>query len=208
MTTATFGMSKPRAATSVAMSTGARPALNSCRAYSRCSCVRSPWMLCTLRPTPARKRSRSTACCFMFTKISTKPKSGCRRSRPNKKQSLSLSSTHASRCWMVLAVPPTRPTAMKEYVRMNSCARCWTSTGKVALVMTVCLCFGMPSCWTILRICGSKPMSSMRSASSSTKRCTLRTEHCGGFRSHKSCNRPGVATRMFAPPFNCRKDSL
>jgi len=47
----------------------------------------------------------------------------------------------------------------------------WISLGKVALNMSVCLSFGpgMLSFSTMRRICGSNPMSSIRSASSNTK---------------------------------------
>lgn len=52
---------------------------------------------------------------------------------------------------------------------MNKCT--WISLGKVALNIMVCRMplGGIVSCSTIRLICGSKPMSNMRSASSRTK---------------------------------------
>mmetsp|Transcript_63352 Transcript_63352/g.196591 ORF Transcript_63352/g.196591 Transcript_63352/m.196591 type:complete len:233 (+) Transcript_63352:1118-1816(+) len=50
----------------------------------------------------------------------------------------------------------------------------------------------MPWPSMICRICGSKPMSSMRSASSSTRSCTA--FRLTAFISMRSCKRPGVAT--------------
>jgi hypothetical protein len=70
-----------------------------------------------------------------------------------------------------------------------------TSFGHVAVYMRVCLREGIS--FTILRICGSNPMSSIRSASSSTKYVTcLKLTF---LTSKKSFSRPGVAITMSAP---------
>ena len=75
----------------------------------------------------------------------------------------------------------------------------WISLGKVALNNIVCLCpgLGISICSTILRICGSKPMSSIRSASSNAKYCTWARETRA--LSKRSDKRPGVATRISTP---------
>ena len=55
------------------------------------------------------------------------------------------------------------------FTEQHTPANRWICSGNVAENMRVCrwLFWGMPNCSTILRISGSKPMSSMRSASSS-----------------------------------------
>ena len=55
----------------------------------------------------------------------------------------------------------------------------------------------MSLCSTIWRICGSKPMSSMRSASSSARYATFESEILA--RSTRSMSLPGVAMRMSHP---------
>ena len=69
------------------------------------------------------------------------------------------------------AAPPTRPTlSMAGLLRKLSAMRI-TVRGKVAENIIVCRSSraGMSARSTMLRICGSKPMSSIRSASSSTR---------------------------------------
>ena len=70
-----------------------------------------------------------------------------------------------------------------------------TSLGQVAVYIRVCLVRGISS--TIFRICGSKPMSSIRSASSSTSNETW--WRLIFFISRISLRRPGVATTISAP---------
>ena len=79
-------------------------------------------------------------------------------------------------------------------VRMAVATRT-TARGHVAVKNSVWRAAG--ACARIFRICGSKPMSSMRSASSNTKydalpRCRLRC-------SRKSFRRPGVAMQICGP---------
>mmetsp|Transcript_44291 Transcript_44291/g.73469 ORF Transcript_44291/g.73469 Transcript_44291/m.73469 type:complete len:216 (-) Transcript_44291:442-1089(-) len=80
---------------------------------------------------------------------------------------------------------------------MKSAASRWISRGKVALNMKVCRSRGMSSCSTMRRICGSKPMSSMRSASSRTRYVTRRRFVVPP--SRWSISRPGVATTISTP---------
>jgi len=74
-------------------------------------------------------------------------------------------------------------------------ARRRTPAGQVALVMIVCRSGRMSR--RILRISGSKPRSSMRSASSSTKYVTLLTSMM--LLAMRSFSRPGVATTISTP---------
>lgn len=73
------------------------------------------------------------------------------------------------------------------------------SFGKVALNNIVCRTpgGGMSICSTIFLICGSKPMSSIRSASSRAKYLIICNDTLA--LSSKSTNLPGVATRMSTP---------
>ena len=91
---------------------------------------------------------------------------------------------------------------------MNAFASFWIDSGNVALNMSVWRsCFGgMSRSSTSFLICGSKPMSSMRSASSRIKRFVLDRETTP--RSTKSCNRPGVATSMSHPLASSRSCAL
>mmetsp|Transcript_19937 Transcript_19937/g.40618 ORF Transcript_19937/g.40618 Transcript_19937/m.40618 type:complete len:214 (-) Transcript_19937:1094-1735(-) len=127
----------------------------------------------------------------------------CAASRSTSTRCLSCSSVHSTVCVMSAVVEPTRPTATKIYLVMNSEASFWISFGKVALNMSVCRVslVGMPSCSTTRRICGSKPMSSILSASSSTKKRTLASETLP--RSIRSHRRPGVATSSEQPRSSC-----
>lgn len=85
------------------------------------------------------------------------------------------------------------------------------SLGKVALKSIVCLTprGGMSICSTILRICGSKPISSILSASSRAKYLTICSETLA--LSRRSTKRPGVATRISTPlssSRSCRKNNI
>ena len=78
-----------------------------------------------------------------------------------------------------------------------------TDLGHVAVNMRVVRCAPGLHAATMERIWGSKPMSSMRSASSSTRYTTALAvmggvRPCGG--SRKSFSRPGVATTRSHPP--------
>lgn len=75
----------------------------------------------------------------------------------------------------------------------------WISFGNVALKSIVCLTpgGGIPICSTTFRICRSKPMSNIRSASSKAKYLTFLREIFA--LSIKSSRRPGVATKMSTP---------
>ena len=64
---------------------------------------------------------------------------------------------------------------------------------------------GIPKCSTICRICGSNPMSSIRSASSRHKYLTLFSETLP--LSIKSIKRPGAATRISQPRSSSRSCS-
>ena len=78
----------------------------------------------------------------------------------------------------------------------NSRASAWMLLGQVALNMTVCRSARMAP--ASARMAGSKPRSSMRSASSRTKNVTRLNDTAPS--SNKSCSRPGVATTIWAQP--------
>ena len=65
--------------------------------------------------------------------------------------------------------------------QMNILLHTWISLGKVAENIMVCLSpiCGIVSCSTIRLICGSNPMSSIRSASSSTRKLHQREKEGG-----------------------------
>mmetsp|Transcript_63875 Transcript_63875/g.169711 ORF Transcript_63875/g.169711 Transcript_63875/m.169711 type:complete len:243 (+) Transcript_63875:819-1547(+) len=199
ITCATFGMSKPRAATSVAQRTRASPLLNAANAASRWLWLRSPWI--SSAPTPAALNHLRTWAATRFFWTNTIVLPGTFSSCSVRSSNLSFLSgvARTKRCSMFSVVPPTLPTAMKIYCLMNSPASFWISAGNVAENIKVrrSLAAGMSRRCTNCRICGSKPMSNIRSASSRT-RCSQR-RNCTRPRSTKSVRRPGVATAMSHP---------
>mmetsp|Transcript_67900 Transcript_67900/g.149056 ORF Transcript_67900/g.149056 Transcript_67900/m.149056 type:complete len:237 (+) Transcript_67900:623-1333(+) len=80
----------------------------------------------------------------------------------------------------------------------KSKASCRTAFGQVALNNKVCRSRGHSS--IMRRICGSKPISSIRSASSSVKYEICPSQTC--LFSQNSLSRPGVATMMWQPRFS------
>ena len=191
------GTSKPRAATSVATSTDGLPRRKAIKACSRSRCERSPWMLVAGTEDRKRNSSSCSAALFVSTKMIVRPVQ--LDSCSSRTRRLSFSSAHTTDCVINAVVEPTLPTATNMYRVMNSLANRWISFGKVAENINVCRSpdMGMPSRSTTRRICGSKPMSNMRSASSRIRCKTLCSEHLP--RSIKSHNRPGVATRRWQP---------
>mmetsp|Transcript_44895 Transcript_44895/g.126791 ORF Transcript_44895/g.126791 Transcript_44895/m.126791 type:complete len:215 (+) Transcript_44895:567-1211(+) len=106
-----------------------------------------------------------------------------------------LTSTY---CWMCAAVRPFSPMTISMGLCRMPRARASTWVGKVAENMAVCRSGRM--FLAIAAICGSKPMSNMRSASSSTKYVTrLRLVTLPLLVVSTSIMRPGVATTISAP---------
>mmetsp|Transcript_15047 Transcript_15047/g.39057 ORF Transcript_15047/g.39057 Transcript_15047/m.39057 type:complete len:212 (-) Transcript_15047:682-1317(-) len=192
-------MSSPRAATSVAIKIGARPDLNSKRTRSRSRCSLSPWI--ALHGICRRSAMhRSSHMRLVEQKISTRaPGPPCFMSVSMSLRSLSNSvGVSSTICWMsLLAVgrSPPEPIVICAGERWNSEASRRTSGGQVAVNIIVCRCGG--TCAMMRRICGSKPMSSIRSASSSTRYPTEPSITC--LASRKSFRRPGVAITTYTP---------
>mmetsp|Transcript_29678 Transcript_29678/g.95679 ORF Transcript_29678/g.95679 Transcript_29678/m.95679 type:complete len:208 (+) Transcript_29678:345-968(+) len=207
MTRWTSGMSRPLAATSVATRAGVRPLLKASKLEVRAVWVMSPWMATQGQPLPFKKRSRrahsrlykaktmtlfrrkvaSVGNCFSRTRMSS--------------SSLRRSSTTLTTCDTLLfaakasLVSPCRRvfplllTKTKSAFK-NSSAATRTSDGHVAENMAVCLLSFLEHCPAMSRTAWTKPMSSMRSASSRHKNSTADKSKA------KSSKRPGVATSM------------
>mmetsp|Transcript_2986 Transcript_2986/g.6776 ORF Transcript_2986/g.6776 Transcript_2986/m.6776 type:complete len:411 (+) Transcript_2986:268-1500(+) len=195
----------PRPRTSVPTMTLTRPALKSPSARSRCRWSLSPWTDAAGRPIAHSPSTSSSAADFLFTNTTVLP--GTLSSSSNVAAVLSRPSTYMTFCVTLVDAPPTRPTCSIAASTRKLSAMARTVLGKVAENIIVCRPpsappAGMSAPSTICRSCGSKPMSSMRSASSSTRKRTLRSETRP--RSTMSFSRPGVATRTSQPRSSSR----
>mmetsp|Transcript_92550 Transcript_92550/g.287958 ORF Transcript_92550/g.287958 Transcript_92550/m.287958 type:complete len:212 (-) Transcript_92550:714-1349(-) len=189
--------SRPREATSVATRIGDLPSLNSLSTQSRSSCFLSPWMQRAGKPSVRISRVSWSPPRLVSQKIRILEPSMTFSRRRRKRPRLSCSCTTSTYCRIVCAVRRSRePTLMcTGSSRQRSRARRCTSRGHVALHINVCR---SGRTWeTIFRTCGSKPMSSMRSASSNTRYVT-RFRLVSPF-SRKSISRPGVAMTTSTP---------
>ena len=184
-------MSRPRAAMSVATSTGRLPSLKRDSARVRAPWLLLPWMAIASMPSLPSCSARRLAPCLVLVKTST-----CvQRREPIRYDSSARLRVLGTR-WALCATSSdavlrgatstsaglsSRPCASErisgEKVAENS--RFWRLAGSLAMTR---------------RISWMKPMSSMRSASSSTKISTpdRSTVPCCTW----SSSRPGVATRM------------
>mmetsp|Transcript_2369 Transcript_2369/g.6189 ORF Transcript_2369/g.6189 Transcript_2369/m.6189 type:complete len:256 (+) Transcript_2369:383-1150(+) len=201
MTYSTPLMSKPRAATSVAMRSGLLPLLNASTESSRSRWDMSPWMhaacqFCRLKFSCSRAHSflyrantsvRGTG--FLPPRYFFNTRARC--------ESLSLGSTTSTTCVTECdALRPSAPIRTLTGLHMNSAARPWMDIGHVAENITVWRSARV--CPAISRISGSNPRSSILSASSSTSIVTLSSRTSPSF--IKSRSRPGVATITAHPP--------
>mmetsp|Transcript_75728 Transcript_75728/g.201274 ORF Transcript_75728/g.201274 Transcript_75728/m.201274 type:complete len:208 (-) Transcript_75728:187-810(-) len=190
-------MSSPRWATSVAISTGWLPSLNSCSTQSRSSCDLSPWSVRQGQPSTRSSRVSVSQRRFELQKMSSFEPS-IRSSRSPMSLACLVSSSHMTTCWSMSAfalpastrAPPT--STSREPGSRKRDASDWTSAGHVAENMSVWrsarICCSSP------RSCGSKPRSNMRSASSTTT--YVHRESSVFFELSKSASRPGVAIRI------------
>mmetsp|Transcript_80650 Transcript_80650/g.246531 ORF Transcript_80650/g.246531 Transcript_80650/m.246531 type:complete len:208 (-) Transcript_80650:688-1311(-) len=191
--------SSPREATSVATRIGLFPSLNSFSTQSRSSCFLSPWMHKAGQPSKRISRVISSLDRLLAQKIRIFDPSITFSRRRFRRPRLSCSWITSTYCRIVCAVRNSRaPTLMctGSSLQMSRASR-WTSFGQVALHMSVWR--SGRHCEQIFRTCGSKPMSNMRSASSSVRYVTR-------FRfvspqSRKSMSRPGVAMTISTPSF-------
>mmetsp|Transcript_108158 Transcript_108158/g.349153 ORF Transcript_108158/g.349153 Transcript_108158/m.349153 type:complete len:213 (+) Transcript_108158:345-983(+) len=196
----TFLMSRPRWATSVATSTLALPCLKAQRAWSRSRCSMSPWRQTMGAPARESVECMLAAARLVFVKISAAPPEFCRVGKISSSRCFifSLSLRIFTMCCVMSAFvvcASELPTWMCVGVCVKDSATCLTSFGHVAVKSAVWRCCGRYL--TSSRICGSKPMSSMRSASSSTSLLMLSSRTC--LPSRKSFSLPGVAMRQWHP---------
>mmetsp|Transcript_24918 Transcript_24918/g.78533 ORF Transcript_24918/g.78533 Transcript_24918/m.78533 type:complete len:206 (+) Transcript_24918:523-1140(+) len=186
-------MSRPRAATSVATSTRLAPALKRPSAWSLSRWSLSPWMMTLF----SVRNATDSHMRLVFTKMMAWSLFASRKMQSRRSSFSRKSQQQTTRCSTsgFTRSASTSPTRTSTASRMNSAASRRTEAGHVAVNITVCRSCG--SSLITFRICGSNPMSSIRSASSSTRQrmpltstATLRP----GGGSRRSLSRPGVAT--------------
>mmetsp|Transcript_27209 Transcript_27209/g.64634 ORF Transcript_27209/g.64634 Transcript_27209/m.64634 type:complete len:254 (+) Transcript_27209:283-1044(+) len=163
---------RPREATSVATRMGVSPLRNCWRTQSRSCCCLSPWIQRAGKPSNRMERVSWSAERLVSTNTRTLAPPGCSRRCPSSRLSfLGLSasdSTKSTTCLTVLtAWSDTEPIVTLTYSLRKSRAIACTSLGHVAVNINVWRSGRI--CDTIFLICGSNPMSSMRSASSRTR---------------------------------------
>mmetsp|Transcript_66725 Transcript_66725/g.201420 ORF Transcript_66725/g.201420 Transcript_66725/m.201420 type:complete len:292 (+) Transcript_66725:841-1716(+) len=186
-------MSRPRAATSVATSTRLAPALKRPSAWSLSRWSLSPWMMTLF----SVRNATDSHMRLVFTKMMAWSLFASRKMQSRRSSFSRKSQQQTTRCSTsgFTRSASTSPTRTSTASRMNSAASRRTEAGHVAVNITVCRSCG--SSLITFRICGSNPMSSIRSASSRTRKFTpsmLITP-----RSRKSSRRPGVQMAISQP---------
>mmetsp|Transcript_36843 Transcript_36843/g.119844 ORF Transcript_36843/g.119844 Transcript_36843/m.119844 type:complete len:240 (-) Transcript_36843:394-1113(-) len=199
--------SMPRAATSVAIITGRRPLLKSASTISLSRWSLSPWITPTpiLRPScePSESHIR-----LVEVKTMTREPASSSHSRFHSRLSFSSSVACTNSCdtalfadgWPASPSPPAPPTkrvAVCSTGRRKAEASLRTCFGHVAEKSSVCRASAAGSAAKICFSCGSKPMSSIRSASSITTYLTSLSRTWPD--SRKSLRRPGVQMISSAP---------
>ena len=187
----------PRAAMSVATSTRYVPSLNPLSAAVRWACERLPWMRSALTPFFTRYSARRLARCLVRVKTSASFMSP-RCSSARKSADFSSWCTGYTACVMPTAGCERRSRLIEAGFLSISRASAPMGPGMVALKNSVCLRGGR--CLRMRLMSGRNPMSSIRSASSSTRysRCASLAY---GWRKWSS-SRPGVATMTSTPVRN------
>mmetsp|Transcript_25253 Transcript_25253/g.75892 ORF Transcript_25253/g.75892 Transcript_25253/m.75892 type:complete len:211 (-) Transcript_25253:519-1151(-) len=195
-----FRISKPRAATSVAHNTRASPLRKRLSAWSRLPWSRSPWISSVHRPRllssfNSQARSRQ----FFFVLLNTRQLPPlCKLPKISLRACFfaSLESQILTCCVMFwLVVMSSVPIWICIGSLMYFLAKSRHSRGHVAVNIDICFSHGHLSRTCL--ICGSNPMSSIRSASSSTTNLTWSRRTTP--ESQKSFSRPGVAMRQSGP---------
>mmetsp|Transcript_6257 Transcript_6257/g.16668 ORF Transcript_6257/g.16668 Transcript_6257/m.16668 type:complete len:218 (-) Transcript_6257:731-1384(-) len=211
MTSTTPFTSKPRAATSVATRMVILPFRKLSRASSRWRWSLSPWMAAMRKF--ARCSDRSCWSHMRFVLQNTMPLAeALPRSATEawRRTSISIVFLLCGLQALMICVMSWLPFSSSRFPictwkasRRNSLARRRTLAGHVAVKNSVWRCLGILA--RILRICGSKPMSSMRSASSSTSFSTRSRRNW--LPSRKSLMRPGVPMTPWTPARSSRSCS-
>ncbi len=193
-TCVTVGTSMPRAATSVATKICTCPWRKAIRRR-----LRKPWL-----KAPCKATASKPSCCKSLAKpshsiwvLANTMAWLMVSSRSQWSSSLRLCwalSAQNSTCLMLACFSCGLSMVMRCGSRITREASCWIRGAKVALNIMVCL-RSMVS-WLISAKSSEKPKSNMRSASSTTKNCTLSSLIC--IERCKSSKRPGVATTRLA----------
>ncbi|CDC31028.1 unknown [Faecalibacterium sp. CAG:82] len=189
-------MSMPRAAISVATSTFVLPALKPSSAATRADWLLLPWMAAAGIPCLLRSLAILSAPCLVRLNTSALTTGGFRFLMSQGSRNFLLPFSTKYRLWsMRSTVLETGSTLTNTGSCRMPAASCSISLGMVALNMRFWRCLGSLAItfftsWT-------KPMSSIRSASSSTKISMFErsTSPCPT----RSFNRPGQAMRISTP---------
>ena len=192
-------MSSPRAAMSVATRMSTRPALKSLRARTRCGWLLLPWIAAAAIPSRTSCSERRLAPCFVRVKTSAWRIAPVRISRLRSSRLRSRSTGWTTwrtssagvlrRATSTVAGRSRKPSASRRISSENVAekSRFWRFTGSRA---------------RIFRMSRMKPMSSIRSASSSTRISTRERSMVRWFTWSRS--RPGVATTISGPARSAR----
>ncbi len=190
----TPGTSMPRATMSVATKTRTWPLRKAFSARWRAFCALLPWIASAAMPSLPRFCTTRSAPCLVRAKTITRRTSGAVTSAASRAR-LAAVSTTSRRCSTRSTVVACGATSTRTGSLRKPWARLATSAGMVAENSADCRrgC----SAATIFRTGWMKPMSSMRSASSSTTQrvWSSRIERS----SIRSVSRPGVATTTSTP---------
>mmetsp|Transcript_24486 Transcript_24486/g.76769 ORF Transcript_24486/g.76769 Transcript_24486/m.76769 type:complete len:212 (-) Transcript_24486:690-1325(-) len=197
----TLGTSRPRPATpAVATSSVFSPRLNSSSVVSRSTWSMAAWMAAQGYPFVTRSWKSLSHLSWLCTNTMMEPRSNQTPRSCSSRMNLSPSSCTSAICRMFSDATDLPPTVTSSGNLSTCFARRSTALGNVALKSSVCR---SGRTWPrIMRICGSKPMSNMRSASSMTTKVTrskdTRRPACIV---RMSIMRPGVHTTTSAPRF-------
>mmetsp|Transcript_128011 Transcript_128011/g.221188 ORF Transcript_128011/g.221188 Transcript_128011/m.221188 type:complete len:225 (+) Transcript_128011:222-896(+) len=194
-------MSRPRDATSVATKTPWGSARNLLSAASRSLCFMSPCNSVILSKSSANTSNKACTTAFSRAKISVRLLSmvGGKDIRISRKAIFFFSmSWHIRICCVTFLLATLRCALLTTSIIasvVNSRASPSTPSSQVALNIAVCLSGRV---WRMhARVCGTKPMLSILSASSSTTYVTFRKVISSA--SKMSISRPGVATATSTP---------
>ena len=193
----------PRAAMSVATSTGVLPLRNASSAAVRWAWLLLPWIAAALTPAVVRWRTTRSAPCLVRVKTSARsiePSARPARSRSESSACFSAWLRKVTYCSTRSAVVACGVTSTRTGLEMNCLPRSAIALGMVALKNRLWRSLGSR---LATRFNGTiKPRSIIWSASSSTKISTLRSVRARW--SIRSSRRPGVATRMSQPGTRAR----
>mmetsp|Transcript_124 Transcript_124/g.372 ORF Transcript_124/g.372 Transcript_124/m.372 type:complete len:296 (-) Transcript_124:411-1298(-) len=196
--------SRPRAARSVAMSTSTLRFRKESMMRILSFWSKSPWSATAgFLSSSVNLSSSSSTLCFDCAKTSSWPLASITSTRSDNQPNLSSSSATTSTCCVTVAAAcPSVPIVIRTGFCKRSRDIISILGGNVAEKNNVCL-EGRMFC-AMERICGSKPMFNMRSASSSTK--NVHRRKLQPFILTMSISRPGVAITISLPFFislNC-----